>query len=181
MTPSDGTVARPDGALRARVKQAVMEAWPGLAEDAVTEVGFDAARLAELLENELGLEEDICTTDARNVMLSALVPTNSGNAGWVEVLDEDGVTPVARGQLYLHDTTPELSDGPPAGAIVHLRVIEEMQPLPAGQYSVRFEDSGEVRPVVALTDQSPMLPDMIAVIFMDDGQPVTVTELSAGG
>jgi hypothetical protein len=173
-------MAAPDDILRARVHRAIREAWPDLADDAVTAVGFDVGRLIELLQEELGRDDEESEHEARNLMLNALTPNNGGNAGWVEVLREEDETPLARGQLYLHDTTPDLATEPPAGAIVHLRVHEGAAPLEAGSYRVRFEENGEIRPIATVTDQSPALPDMVALVFLDDGQPITVLELSEG-
>ncbi len=166
--------------LRTRLHDAIRTAWPDLAEEAVTSVGLDVGQLTQLLQDELGHDVSASETEARSAMIGALLPVRGGNAGWVELLLDDGETVVARGQLHLHDTSPDAPGGPPAGAIEHLRVHDETGSLAAGAYRIRFEESGEIRPVATVTEPNPVLPDMVAVVFLDDGLPSTVAELSAG-
>lgn len=166
--------------LEERVRAVVGESWPNLPEARVAEVGLDVERLAEALHTELGLDQEQALSEAREAFAQALVPAQGGRAGWVLVLDAEEEKQLARGQLHLFDTSPDSPGEHLAGAVTNLRLADGVQSLDLGEYRLRFEENGETRQIQVVSPQDTIFPDTVALAFLDEGLPITVSELSAG-
>jgi hypothetical protein len=166
--------------LEERVRAVVSETWPDLPEARVAEVELDVERLAEALRGEFGLDPEQALSEAREAFVQALVPAQGGLAGWVVILEAEEETQLARGQLHLFDTSPDSPGEHLAGAVTNLRLTDGIESLELGEYRLRFEENGETRQVQVVSPQDTIMPDTVALAFLDEGLPIPVSELSAG-
>lgn len=162
-----------------RVYEAVRGAWSRLSADEIALVGQNLKRLAEALHQRYGFDDTLARYEAMATLATVATPSQTANAGWVEVMRSPDAEPIGRGQMLIHGRLPDLEECDLCGCIQHLRLRDGVS-MPSGNYLVRFEPNGEVRPVAVIATSDGLESRRVGVAFMDCGLPITMRELSNG-